>query len=210
MYTPRSFQEDDLAVLHDLIRNYSFGVLFTQVDGESFATHLPFMIDSDRGKNGTLLAHFARANPHWKMLSPETRALVVFQGPHCYISPGWYDNKEYVPTWNYAAVHIQGPIKIIEDHDELRAMVLRLSDKYEAKLNSGWDVDKAMESIDSLLPAITGFEIPIEKIEGKFKFNQNLSEGDREGVIAKLKDSDDSMERGVAQIMVDRRTKDSD
>jgi transcriptional regulator len=96
MYTPRSFRVEHLPTLHALIRDFSFGVLISADGGRPIATHLPFMVAPDRGPHGTLIAHMARANPHWKGWTEDTETLAIFQGPHAYISPGWYEDQETV------------------------------------------------------------------------------------------------------------------
>lgn len=201
MYTPRSYQNHNLPELHDLIRRYSFGVLFTQRNGENFATHLPFMIDPGRGPHGTLIAHMARANPHWRAFDGAAPSLVVFTGPHAYISPAWYQQQETVPTWNYAVVHATGTPRIVHDDPTMRAMVMRLIDENEAPLGRPWDVSQAEAVMDVEMKGIVGFEIPIDRIEGKFKLNQNRSREDQAGVARALAESADPAVREVARLM---------
>src|SRR5437868_7041638 len=105
MYIPAHFREDDPERLHSLIQEYSFGMLVTCEVGRPFASHLPFLLDTGRGPQGTLRAHLARANPQWQSFASGQEALVIFQGPHAYLSPSWYETHPSVPTWNYAAVH---------------------------------------------------------------------------------------------------------
>ena len=105
MYIPESFRESHLATLHAFIRQNSFGTLVSEQDGELVASHLPFLLDPERGPYGTLVAHMARANPHWQAFDGDAEALAIFQGPHAYISPSWYATEQSVPTWNYTAVH---------------------------------------------------------------------------------------------------------
>jgi transcriptional regulator len=201
MYTPRSYRNDDLDTLFALIRRYNFATLFTHRGGESFATHLPFLVDPQRGAYGTLIAHMARANPHWKAFDGAAPSLIVFMGPHAYISPAWYREQETVPTWNYAVVHATGTPRLVTDDTRLRAMVMRLVDNHEAPLGSPWDVGKANAVIDVELAGIVGFEIPIDRIEGKFKMNQNRSREDQEGVVSALESSSDPGEREIARMM---------
>lgn len=201
MYNPRSYRNENLETLFALIRRYNFATLFTQHDGESFATHLPFLVDPHRGPCGTLVAHMARANPHWSAFEGAAPSLVVFTGPHAYISPSWYREQETVPTWNYAVVHATGTPCLVEDDARLREMVMRLVDNHEAPLGHPWDLRKAQSTIDEELKAIVGFEIPVDRLEGKFKMNQNRSREDQEGVIAALETSEDAMEREVARMM---------
>src|SRR6476620_10303297 len=109
MYLPKSFQIEDLGELHAFILAHNFASLITQHQGAPFATHLPFLLDAERGPHGTLLAHMARANPQWRGFASGQPALVIFQGPHTYISPSWYEPiAPSVPTWNYATVHAYG------------------------------------------------------------------------------------------------------
>jgi transcriptional regulator len=201
MYTPRSYRNEKLEELFALIRRYNFAPLFTHRAGESFVTHLPFLVDPARGVNGTLVAHMARANPHWKAFDGAAPSVVVFMGPHAYISPAWYREQKTVPTWNYAVVHVTGTPRIVEDTSQLRAMVLRLVENHEGPLGNPWDVRKAESVMDVELGGIVGFEIPIDRIEGKFKLNQNRSREDQEGVVAALEASVDASEREIARLM---------
>jgi transcriptional regulator len=201
VYTPRSFREDDPVVLHDLIRRYDFGTLFSAGADGPVATHLPFTLDPQRGEQGTLVAHMARANPHWRAFRPDEEVLAVFAGPHAYISPTWYAEKVTVPTWNYAAAHVYGVPVLVEDPDVLRSQVERLVRDHEAHRDPAWDVGAAEPTMASLLQAIVGFEIPITRIEGKMKFNQNRSRDDQEGAIRGLEAEGDEAARAVADIM---------
>lgn len=201
MYNPRSYRNESLSELHEFIRRYNFAALFTHRNGESFSTHLPFMIDPERGPFGTLVAHMARANPHWKAFEGAAPSLVVFMGPHAYISPAWYQDQVTVPTWNYMLVHATGSVRLVDDEMELRKMVMRLVSQHEAPLGNPWDVQKAEEAMEVEIKGITGFEIPIDRLEGKFKLNQNRSVEDREGVVRALEGSSHPDEREIARIM---------
>lgn len=201
MYTPGSFREQELSKLHALMRRYSFAVMFSQHEGVPVATHVPFLVDETRGENGTLIAHIARANPHWKMFDKDTEVLVVFQGPHAYISPSYYVDQETVPTWNYAAVHVYGTPLLVHDPAALRPMVNALVEVHETAIHSPWDRRLAEPEMDIDLQAIVGIEISIRRIEGKYKFNQNRSLDDQKGVIHALEHSHDPMERDVAAII---------
>lgn len=199
MYTPKTFEENNLETLHQFMEKNNFAVLFSSDgDGIPQATHLPFMVESTVSGYGRLIAHFAKANPHWKTLSPEKEVLVVFQGPHSYISPTWYQPKTSVPTWNYSAVHAYGKAQLIHEESRLRTMVDRLVDFHEGRDNlPGYEENFPHH----LIQAIVGIEIIIERIEGKFKFNQNKPIADQQGVIAALSQSEDSVQQAVAAIM---------
>ena len=196
MYVPKRFREDDHRVLCEFIQRHSFGTIISG-GSKPDATHLPFLIDSEHGEQGTLHAHFARANPHWKGLRSIDEVLVIFQGPHCYLSPSWYENQVTVPTWAYAAVHVRGRARVIEEPSLILPLVERLVAEHEKE----WSLAQAEPLMDRLLEMIVGVEIPIESIEGKFKFNQNTSPSDQRGVIDVLRNSADQTEREVAAIM---------
>ena len=187
LYNPRPFREEHPEALHAFIRQNSFATLVSQHEGQVVATHLPFMLDGDQGPQGTLVAHFARANPHWKHLTEAPDALVIFQGPHSYISPSWYASPVAVPTWNYAVVHVRGTAQIVHEAASLRAMVAALTTQNEVAQETPWDLHYVEDQIETNLKAIVGMVIPIETIEGKFKFNQNRSEADQRGVIPRLR-----------------------
>ena len=199
MYNPRSYRNENPEELFALIRRYNFAALFTHRAGESFVTHLPFMVDSNRGSRGTLVSHMARANPHWKAFEGAAPSVVVFMGPHAYISPAWYRTQETVPTWNYAVVHVTGTPRLITEEPGMRRIVTELVENHEAPLGHPWDVGKA--TVDEELPGIVGFEIPIDRLDGKFKLNQNRSREDQESVAATLEKSEDPTEREVARMM---------
>jgi transcriptional regulator len=201
MWTPRVYAEADLALLHELMRHHPFALLTTAEEGRVQATHLPFLVDPARGAQGTLMAHMARANPHWRQLAAGAEALVVFSGPHAYVSPAWYADRETVPTWNYAAVHAYGRAELVEDEPRLRAMLARLVVESEAAAGAGWRIEEAEKELRRDLPAIVGFEIPIARLEGKLKLNQNRSPADRRGVVAALSRSAESADRAVAAMM---------
>jgi len=201
MYTPKSFKVEELAKLHELIRSYNFAILFSGDGAESVATHLPFDLEEGRGKYGTLVGHVARANPQWKTWNDKTEVMVVFQGPHAYISPAWYENQQAVPTWNYASVHAYGRPVLVQEPENIRPMVEKLVALHEGYIGNPWDTSKMNEIMDSQLKAIVGIEIEIERIEGKFKFNQNRSLEDQRGVAEVLGRSGRSDEKAVAELM---------
>ena len=201
MFTPRSFAVEDTKIVHEFIKTNSFAAIFSQHDSTPSATHLPFMLDAKDGTYGTLIAHMARANPLWKSWTPGTKVLIVFTGPHAYISPGWYENQITVPTWNYSAVHVYGRPELIHDPALLRPMVEDLVQIYEGKEGSTWD-RSLMESIMEVeLKAIVGFRITIERFEAKFKFNQNRSKEDQKGVQEALAKTACPFKREAASFM---------
>ena len=192
MYIPKHFREDDLNTLHHLMRAYSFATLITQHEGVPFATHLPFILDAQRGPYGTLLAHVARANPQWRDFNSEQEVLVIFQGPHAYVSPSWYEVELSVPTWNYAAVHAYGIPRLIEDGEELYQLLKVLIETHESQFENPWPFQLPDDYLQKMMRGIVAFEIEITRLEGKFKMSQNRTASERENVIAALNESSDT------------------
>lgn len=186
MYTPASFREERLEVLHGLIAAHPLGALVRHgADGLS-ADHLPFEIAAATldAPFGILRAHVARANPLWRAAGGDDQALVIFQGPHAYITPAWYAEKrrsgKEVPTFNYAVVHAHGPVRVIDDAAWLLGLVERLTTRHEAGQAAPWQVaDAPAGYIDKLLKAIVGIEIPLARLEGKWKLGQNRTMADQ-------------------------------
>ncbi|HUR56466.1 MAG TPA: FMN-binding negative transcriptional regulator [Opitutaceae bacterium] len=193
MYTPAHFEEKRPEVLHGLIGAHPLGLLITLGQGGLDANPIPFELAPEPAPFGTLRAHVARANPVWQDFSRDVETLVVFQGPQAYITPSWYvatkpDSGKVVPTWNYCIVHARGPLRVIDDRDWLRALVGRLTARFEAGRAAPWSVaDAPADFIEKQLAAIVGIEIPIAKLTGKWKVSQNRAESDRAGVVAGLR-----------------------
>ncbi len=201
MYIPPAFREDDLAALHALMRSESFGAMVTQQDGVPIATHLPLLLESERGAYGTLLGHMARANPQWRGFDGAQEALVIFQGPHAYITPSWYEPGLNVPTWNYAAVHAYGRPRVIEDQAALIALLHASVQTYESGFAQPWNLDLPDDVLQSKLKGIVGFEMEITRLEGKFKLSQNRSEAEQARVADELQASQDTLGARVGELM---------
>ncbi len=201
MYIPKAFREDDLKKLHKLMQEYSFAVLVTQQEGVPVATHLPFLLDTERGPFGTLMAHMARANAQWRAFNGEQEVLVIFQGPHAYISPSWYEVELSVPTWNYAAVHAYGIPRIIEDRTILYALLKALIQRHESQFEKPWDFQLPDDYLQKMMQGTVGFEIEITRLEGKFKMSQNRSSSEQQRVIAALREGQDISSVQVAELM---------
>jgi transcriptional regulator len=199
MYTPKSFRVSDTAELHAYMRSFSFATLVTQVKGGMTATHLPVSIDADAEPLGRLLGHMARANPQWR--DREGEALVIFPGPHAYISASWYETPGTVPTWNYVAVHAYGTLRPIEDRDTMHDILKRTVATYESALPQPWTYDASDPVFDNMLKEIVGFEIEITRLEGKHKLNQNHPEARRQKVIKALEHQSDENSLAIAQLM---------
>jgi transcriptional regulator len=200
MYVPAAFAATDLSRLHDFIERNSFGLLVSQVEGQPFATHLPFLLDRTAGPHGTLIGHMARANPQWREAVGQT-SLAIFAGPHAYISPAWYEAENVVPTWNYTAVHAYGRVELVEAGDALLGIVRESVLHYERAMPQPWSFDPSGTFAERLLTQIVGFRLVIERIEGKFKLSQNHPAGRREKVVRALEESGDEDARAVAEMM---------
>jgi transcriptional regulator len=187
MYIPKHFAVEDHAQLEDFIRTYGFATLVTQGAHGLMATHLPLVLGARDDGSAALIGHVARANPHWQDLESGVEALAIFHGPHAYISPSWYEAHPSVPTWNYAVVHVYGRARLLDAGATL-GLLERLTDQYEAGRDKPWCVESLPHGYtEKMVAAIVGFEIAIERIEGKFKLSQNRSAADQEGVINALK-----------------------
>lgn len=156
------------------------------------ANLVPFIVDAEASERGTLRAHVSRANPQWRELAAVAECLVVFQGPQAYITPSWYETKretgKVVPTWNYATVHAWGAPRVIEDEAWLRAQIDALTKQQERARREPWHVADAPDDfVAAQVRGIVGIEIPIARIEGKWKVSQNRPEADRAGVVEGLR-----------------------
>jgi transcriptional regulator len=186
MYTPPAFRIEDVAEIAAWIRAARLAILVsTGADGQPAATHLPLLLSED---GAVIEGHLARANPQWRGLS---RALAIFPGPEAYVSPSWYPSKRehgrVVPTWNYVAVHAEGPVELVEEPDALHALVDRLTRAHEGRRAEPWAVDDAPAPfVASQLKGIVGLRLRIERLTAKKKMSQNRSEADRAGVAAGL------------------------
>lgn len=197
MYIPSHFKITDETIAYDIIKEHSFATLFSQHNGLPFATHLPLLLNKD---NTYLVGHFARPNPQWKDLKSQT-VLAVFHGPHCYISPSWYETSEAVPTWNYVTVHVYGEVEHMEDENELMSSFQEMVLKYETPESPYRLEDVDAGFLAGMSKGVQGFKIKINRIEGKAKLSQNHSLQRKELVINQLEQSSKSNEQQIALLM---------
>ncbi|HSH96086.1 MAG TPA: FMN-binding negative transcriptional regulator [Roseimicrobium sp.] len=200
MYSPETFQIHDPAVLAAFMREHSFATIVTHDGTAPHATHMPVLLEQGRGQHGTLVSHMARANPQWKHFENGQEMLVIFTGPHAYISPAWYATQPAVPTWNYTAVHAYGIPRIVTDPGRFAEMLKDLVEFYESGRANRWSGEMPVDFRDKLMKGIVGVEIEITRTEGKFKLSQNRP-ADVPGVIAALESSADPGDRAVAKMM---------
>jgi transcriptional regulator len=188
MYIPRHNEEKRVSAMHSLIVSRPLGTLVTLGASGLFASHIPMILEDDGSQFGVLKGHISRANTQWQDFVPTVDALAIFAGHQHYITPNWYpgtrEHGKEVPTWNYVVVHAYGPLKIIQDDHWLLTNVEKLTNIHEAALPNPWKVSDAPEDfIKSQLKGIVGLELPIQRLEGKWKVSQNRTERERNGVV---------------------------
>lgn len=183
MYNPESFRVSDAKTLADFIGRHAFASLVSNTAEGLIASHVPLMLE--HGGNGdVIVGHLARANSHWRHFDGKSEALAMFQGPHAYVSPSWYLSVPAVPTWNYAAVHVYGRPRLLQESERVQSILNRLVARYESSRATPWDPESLPPDFKGrMMKAIVAFEMPIERLEGKFKLGQNRTPEDRKGTI---------------------------
>ena len=202
MYIPSAFRVTDNSKLAAFIQRHSFATLISHDGTAPFASHLPMVFHPEAGSHGTLLSHLAGANPQWQHFASGSEVLVIFHGPHSYISPSWYQTELAVPTWNYATVHAYGVPAVISEHERVVSLLREMVAAYEAPFEKPWPGNLPEDYRDKQMRGIVAFEIPVNRIEGKFKLGQNRSAADTQGVFEALSRSDDADSRALARMMV--------
>ena len=188
----------------EFIKKNAFATLVSQAKGRSWATHIPFVLEKNKEGNAILSGHIAKANPQWKDIAEQDEVLVIFQGPHAYISPSWY-NHENVPTWNYLAVHVYGKVRIIEG-EELMAHLKSLVDVYETGRPNRVSVETMSESyVQGQVRALVGIEVEIKDVQASAKLSQNRDDVNYQNIVSKLGESPYPLDREIADEMRKRR-----
>jgi transcriptional regulator len=199
MYIPEHFRVEDQAAAVAFIRANPFAILVSGGGSEPFATHVPLVILEAEGRI-RLRGHVAKANPHWRYLQDQPHCLVIFHGPHGYVSPTNYETRENVPTWNYGAVHAYGEARTFSEVPELLNMLDDLIPTFEAAYAEQWSsLNEAYRN--RMLNHIVGFEIVVDKLEAKFKLSQNRTRQEQQNVIDSLSRSSDTAISGTAELM---------
>lgn len=196
MYIPKHFEVTDKDMIYDFIEDYSFGIIVSNQSELPVATHLPFTLNRE---NGTLSGHFASGNTQWGGIEGK-EVLVIFHGPHHYISASWYETNQSVPTWNYVAVHVYGIIEIVEKEKDLLADLQLMTEKYE-KTNEYQLDNSNNEYVEKLMKGIIGFRIHINHMEGKWKLSQNHSQERQHRVITSLEKIQSDDAQNIAKLM---------
>lgn len=199
MYVPEHFRVEDHATAIAFMRSNPFAILVSNADDGPFATHVPVVIRETAGQT-TIRGHVAKANPHWRYLQEQPQVLMIFHGPHAYVSPTNYATRENVPTWNYGAVHAYGKARTFSEPSELLGMLHDLIPTFEAAYAEQWaSLSKSYRA--RMLSHIVGFEIEVTKLEAKFKLSQNRTRDEQQKVIDSLSRADDTAISGTARLM---------
>ena len=201
MYTPAHFQIEARDTLHGFMRQHSFATIVSHDGQIPHATHMPVLLNPTQGPHGTLLSHMARANPQWRHFTG-AEVLVIFTGPHAYISPAWYVTEPAVPTWNYTVAHAHGVARVVDDPAWMLDLLDRLTHANEAAQPAPWRrADAPPAFIERLMRAIVGIEIPIERLEGKRKASQDEDLQDRQGTVRGLQALGTEAAHGMAALV---------
>lgn len=198
MYIPPYYKENDEQKLLDFMQVYNFATLISTNDSNICATHLPFVIEK-RGDKTFLVCHMAKANPQWQVFT-QNEVLVIFQGPHAYISPTHYEKKQNVPTWNYIAVHATGKATLITEPTEVIALMEKTIHQFEKQYYEQWK-NLSQEYINGMLKAIVAFKIEVTKLEGKFKLSQNKTKNEQQNIVDSLGKSEDKLQNEISKEM---------
>ncbi|WP_394121890.1 FMN-binding negative transcriptional regulator [Planococcus donghaensis] len=199
MYTPKHFKVSDFEEIREFVQQNSFGTLVTTKKGKPIATHLPLQLIKD-GEEFFITGHMAYGNPQWRTFEACEDVLVMFQGPHAYISSSWYE-QENVPTWNYQAVHIYGTAQLLTE-DELKQDLTSLMEKHEGHRENPvlWDT-LSSSLLEKELKGIVGFKIPVREVQAAYKMSQNRNETDYHTIIDRLQQEKDPNSKQLADVM---------
>jgi transcriptional regulator len=201
MYVPEAFKVVDEGVIQTFIQRYDFATIVSAASTGLLATHLPVVVRHE-ATGLVVVGHVARANSHWRVMDGSVESLAIFHGPHSYVSPTWYAHSPAVPTWNYAVIHAYGKPRFREDRPFIEAVVGDLVHRYEGERAEPWRIeDQPPDFLDRMLANIVGFEMPVLKIEAKFKLGQNRRLEDRAGTIAGLEREESSEGIALAELM---------
>lgn len=199
MYIPKYFKVSDADEIWKFVQTHSFGTIVSTEHGQPIATHLPFGFNK-KGEDYFITGHLAYGNPQWKTFETSERVLVMFQGPHAYVSSSWYSH-ENVPTWNYQAIHMYGKASILEKDELIEELTVLLA-KYEHHRENPVLWDKlSPELLENQLKGIVGFKIKVNEIQAAYKLSQNRNELDYINIIQELHNEGDSSSKQIAKQM---------
>jgi transcriptional regulator len=199
VYIPEHFRVRDHAVAVAFMRANPFVILISSAPEGPFATHVPVVV-REAGEHLIVRGHVAKANPHWRHIEQQPHSLIIFHGPHAYVSPANYNTREVVPTWNYGAVHVYGSARVFSTPDELLTVLHELIPLFEPAYAEQW-ASLSQAYRERMLSHIVGFEIAVTKIEAKFKLSQNRARDEQQNIIGSLGAAADTTVSGVARLM---------
>ena len=200
MYTPKLFAQHNETEIVQFIEHNNFGILINQVDQRPWATHIPFSYSQSKDGKHHLTGHISKANKQWESFENEEEVLVIFSGPHAYISSSWYDH-ENVPTWNYTAVHVYGKISLLNEN-ELYQELAKLMEKQEAAVQNPIVLAQMPQVlVRKEMKGIVGFRIDITEFQAVEKLSQNRESKNHQTIITKLEQSNDTSSHAIAGLM---------
>lgn len=202
MYTPKLYREEDRSKILEFLQKYDFAILVCHDGRKPVAGHLLVEV-VEQGEKLFVNGHMSKANPLWKTFDKTAEVLVIFQGPHTYISPTWY-NHVNVPTWNYQAVHVYGTPRLVTDHDEAYRLLQRLVDRYESSSHYKMET-LPPDFVEKEIRGIMAFQIEVTQIEANYKLSQNRNDADYWNVVSHLEERTDELSHGVAEAMKKQR-----
>ncbi len=199
MFIPNHFKNENLEEVRAFIKENSFGILITSSSNKILGTHIPLELEDDQNGNEVIYGHVSKANSQWKSFENNEEVMLIFNGPHAYVSSSWYDH-ENVPTWNYIAIHVYGKMQILEENELLYALN-KLVDKYESGMENPVRVPDLSDETMKQMKGIIGFKVTISEIQAAYKLSQNRNREDYNEIVGKLNDSDHSIAKEVSEIM---------
>jgi transcriptional regulator len=203
MYTPKLYREDDRTRILDFLQHNDFATVVAYDGEKPVASHLLVEVIEQAG-GWFINSHMSRANPLWKVFDGNSEILVIFQGPHTYISPTWY-NHINVPTWNYQAVHLYGRPRLVTDQEEAYQLLKRLTDRYEKSDRYRMET-LPHDFVEKEMKGVMAFQVEVTQIQANYKLSQNRDDKDYWNIVSNLDERDDELSHGVAEAMRKQRT----
>lgn len=199
MYIPKRFKVDDEKEIWSFLKQHTFATLVTTDKGRPVATHIPVIVKSNE-EEFVVSGHLAYGNRQWRTLNEDQEALIIFQGPHAYVSSSWYEEQQ-VPTWNYQSVHIYGNVSL-QTQDELVDDLKTLLQTYEQHRKHPvlWET-LSPELLERELKGIVGFKLTVTDIQAAYKMSQNRNDKDYANIITQLHKEPTADAHQVAQEM---------
>jgi transcriptional regulator len=198
MYTPKLYREENRGKILEFLRQNEFATVVAYDGEKPTASHL--LVDViEEGERLFVNGHMSKVNPLWKTFEKNTEVLVIFQGPHTYISPTWY-NHVNVPTWNYQAVHVYGKPRIVEGHAEVYDLLKNLIARHESAADYSLET-LPQDFVEKEVRGVVAFQVEVTRIEANYKLSQNRNDEDHRNIIGKLDEREDEMSHAVAAVM---------